>query len=141
MSIPLIAADEIRTGRGGGKTKGEKYSKYAMAIQKHIPWIKEEIEKSKDNVIRIKNFDMRKEMGGDFAKKNETSIYWGLKFVLFNEGIVVETGTHANGDKLLLMRLANDDDRLPASLSKYLEPAEEDNGDTTETTETEDTET
>lgn len=132
MSIPLVEADEVKIGRGG-KTKGEKYSKYAMAITKHVPWIKEEIAKSKDGVIRVKNADIRKEMGGEFIKKNETSVYWGLKFVLFNEGIVVETGTHTKGDKLLLMRLANDEDRLPTSLSKYLEPAEEDVGETTET--------
>ncbi len=137
MSIPLVEVEDVRIGRGGGKSKGEKYGKYAIAIEKHIPWIKEEIEKSKDDVIRIKNTDIRKEMGGEFVKKNDTSIYWGLKFVLFNEGIVVETGTHDNGDKLLLMRLANDEDRLPMSLAKYLEPAEEDNGDITEMTETE----
>lgn len=133
MTIQLVEPDDVRIGRGHGKTKGEKYSKYAVAIAKSIPWIKEEIGKSKDDLIRVKNVDIRKEMGGEFVKKNDTSIYWGLKFVLFNEGIVVETGTHANGDKLLLMRLANDEDRLPASLSKYLEPAEEDNGDTTKT--------
>lgn len=131
MSIPLVEADDVRTGRGG-KTKGEKYGKYAVAISKSVPWIKEEIEKSKDSVIRIKNSDIRKEMGGEFIKKNDTSIYWGLKYVLFQEGIVVETGTHANGNKLLLMRLANDNDRLPLSLSKYLEK-EEDNGDTEDT--------
>ena len=137
MSIPLVGVDDVRTGRGG-KTKGEKYGKYALAIAKHTPWIKEEIKKSKDGIIRIRNVDLRKEMGGDFVKKNDTSIYWGLKFVLFNEGIVVETGTHTGGDKLLVMRLANDDDVLPASLSKYLESGEE--GDTTPE-DTEDVET
>lgn len=133
MSIPLVGVDEVRTGRGG-KTKGEKYSKYVVAIKKHISWIKEEIGKSKDGTIRVKNVDLRKEMGGEFVKKNDTSIYWGLKFVLFNEGIVVETGTHANGDKLLVMRTANDEDRLPTSLAKYLEPAEEDEDITAEET-------
>lgn len=131
MTIQLVEPSEVRAGRGGSKTKGEKYSKYVRAIDKHTPWIKEEIAKSKDGIIRIKNIDIRREMGKEFENKNETSVYWALKFVLFNEGIVVETGTHANGDKLLVMRLANDDDRLPASLSKYLEPAEEGEEDTT----------
>lgn len=124
MAIELVEATSVRSGRGG-KTKGEKYSKYAVAIQKSIPWIKEEIGKAKDGLIRVKNEDIRKEMGGEFVKKNDTSVYWGLKYVLFQEGIVVETGTKNTGEKLLIMRNADDEDRLPASLAKYLEPGEE----------------
>lgn len=127
MAIELVEATEVRTGRGG-KTKGEKYGKYAIAIQKHIPWIKDQIAENKDGIIRVKATDMGKEMGGEFIKKNATSIYWGLKYVLFQEGIVVDTGTHKTGDKLLIMRLGKEDDRLPPSLSKYLEPEEEDAG-------------
>lgn len=126
MSLQIVEPDDVRKGRSGGRTKGEKYKKYGMAIEKIVPWIREEIEKSKDSIVRVRNSDIRKEMGGEFVNKNETSIYWGLKFTLFQEGIVVETGTHTSGDKLLLMRLANDDDKLPESLAKYLEPAEED---------------
>lgn len=125
MAIPLVEAEEVRTGRGGGKTKGEKYGKYAVAVTKSVPWIKEQISGSKDGTIRIKAADLAKEMGGDFAKKNPTSIYWGLKYVLFNEGIVVDTGTHKSGDKLLLMRLGTEEDKLPPSLSKYLDKDEE----------------
>lgn len=125
MAIPLVEAEEVRTGRGGGKTKGEKYGKYAVAVQKSVSWIRDQIAEAKDGVIRIKAADLAKEMGGDFAKKNPTSIYWGLKYVLFNEGIVVDTGTHKSGDKLLLMRLGTEEDKLPPSLSKYLEPDEE----------------
>ena len=125
MSIPLVEAEEVRTGRGGGKTKGEKYGKYAIAIQKNVQWIKDQISGSKDGVIRLKAADMAKEMGPDFAKRNPTSIYWGLKYVLFNEGIVVDTGTHKSGDKLLLMRFGTEEDKLPPSLSKYLDRDEE----------------
>ncbi len=123
--IPLVQADDVRTGRGG-RTKGEKYGKYQIAIQGSVPWIKEAISKSKDGTIRIKTTDLAKEMGGDFPKKNPTSIYWGLKYTFFHEGVVVDTGTHKSGDKLLLMRLATEDDKLPPSLSKFLEPPEED---------------
>lgn len=125
MALEAIEIEDVRIGRSRGRTKGEKYKKYGMAIEKSIPWIREQIEKSKDGVVRIRNSDIRKEMGGEFVKKNETSVYWGLKYVLFQEGIVVETGTHTSGDKLLLMRIANDDDKLPESLARYLEPAEE----------------
>ena len=125
MAIELVEATEVRTGRGG-KTKGEKYGKYAIAIQKHIPWIRDQISASSEGTIRIKATDMGREMGGEFAKKNATSIYWGLKYVLFQEGIVVDTGTHRTGEKLLIMRLGKEDDVLPASLAKYLEKDEED---------------
>lgn len=125
MSIPLVEAEEVRTGRGGGKTKGEKYGKYAIAIQKHVSWIKDQIATSKDGTIRVKAADLGKEMGGDFAKKNPTSLYWGLKYVLFNEGVVVDTGTHKSGDKLLVMRLGTEEDKLPPSLSKYIDSGEE----------------
>lgn len=136
MTLQTIEIDEVRIGRSGGRTKGEKYKKYGIAIEKCIPWIREEIEKSKDDTVRVRNSDIRKEMGGEFVNKNETSIYWGLKYILFQEGIVVETGTHKSGDKLLMMRLANDDDKLPESLAKYLEPAEVDEDTTPETIKT-----
>ena len=128
MAIDLVDANEVRTGRSG-KTKGEKYGKYAAAIQKHVSWIKDQIESSKDGVIRIKTTDMGSEMGGEFAKKNPTSLYWGLKYVLFNEGIVVDTGTHKSGDKLLIMRLGTPEDTLPPSLSKYLDTGEDSDSD------------
>lgn len=124
MAIELVEAAAVRARRGG-KTKGEKYGKYATAIQKSIPWIEKEIGKSKDKKIIIKNKDIREEMGGEFIKKNDTSVYWGIKYVLFQEGIVVETGTHTDGSKLLIMRKADTDDRLPPSLSKYIETDEE----------------
>lgn len=127
MTLELVEAGSVRSGRGG-KTKGEKYSKYAVAIHKSIPWIEEQIANSPDGTIRIKTKDMGNEMGGEFVKKNEGSIYWGLKYILFQEGIVVDTGTHSDGSKLLIMRNANEDDRLPASLAKYLEPSDEDEG-------------
>jgi len=127
MAIEIVSAEDARSGRGG-KTKGEKYTKYAIAVKKHIPWIEDEIEKAKDHMIRIKTDDMKKELGKGFEKLNATSVYWGLKYTLFQDGIVVENGTHKTGDKLLIFRAANEDDRLPPSLSKYLEtddPADE----------------
>lgn len=125
MAIPLVEVEEVKTGRGGGKTKGEKYGKYAVAIQKHVSWIKEEIANSKDGIIRVRTSDLAKEMGADFAKRTNTSIYWALKYVLFNEGVVVDTGTHKSGEKLLVMRMGTEDDKLPPSLSKYIESEEE----------------
>lgn len=125
MAVPLVSIEEVQTGRGG-KTKGEKYGKYAQAVAKDVIWLKEQIAASPDEKIRLKVRDMANAMGGDFAKKSDTAIYWGLKFVLFHEGIVVDTGTAKDKSKLLVMRTATADDKLPPSLAKVLEPSEED---------------
>lgn len=124
MVVPLVSVEEVQTGRGG-KTKGEKYGKYAQSIAKDVIWLKEQIATSPDEKIRVKVRDMAQAMGGDFVKKSDTAIYWGLKFVLFHEGIVVDTGTAKDRSKLLVMRMSTLDDKLPPSLAKVLEPPEE----------------
>lgn len=124
MVIPLVEADEVRTGRGIARTKGEKYGKYMAAIERLVPWIKTQITDSKDGMIRVKAVEMGKEMGGEFSKRNPTSLYWGLKFALYHHGVVVDTGTHRDGDKLLVMRSGTEEDKLPPSLARYLEVEE-----------------
>ena len=124
MAVPLVSIEEVQTGRGG-KTKGEKYGKYAQSIAKDVMWLKEQIAESLDKKIRLKVRDIANSMGGEFAKKSDTAIYWGLKFVLFHEGIVVDTGTAKDKSKLLVMRTATPEDKLPPSLAKVLEPPEE----------------
>lgn|SRR3990167_11344755 len=124
MVVPLVSIEEVQTGRGG-KTKGEKYGKYAQAVAKDVRWLLDQIDESPDKKIRIKVRDIANAMGGDFTKKSDTAIYWGLKFVLFHEGIVVDTGTAKDKSKLLVMRRGTPEDKLPPSLSKVLEPSEE----------------
>jgi hypothetical protein len=124
MTVPLVAIEEVQTGRGG-KTKGEKYGKYAQSIAKEVTWLIGQITDSPDKKIRIKTRDMANAMGGDFVTKSDTAIYWGLKFVLFHEGIVVDTGTAKDKIKLLVMRMGTPKDKLPPSLTKVIEPPEE----------------
>lgn len=124
MVVPLVPVEEIQIGRGG-KTKGEKYGKYAQSIAKDVLWLQEQIAASPDEKIRVKVKDIANAMGPEFAKKSDTAIYWGLKFVLFHEGIVVDTGTAKDKSKLLVMRTATPEDKLPPSLAKVLEPPEE----------------
>lgn len=124
MAVPLVSIEEVQTGRGG-KTKGEKYGKYAQSIAKDVIWLKDQIAESPDKKIRIKVRDMANAMGGEFIKKSDTAIYWGLKFVLFHEGIVVDTGTAKDKSKLLVMRMGTEKDELPPSLAKVVEPPED----------------
>lgn len=104
-----------------GRDKGERYGKYKIAISPIIPWIKKQIENNDDGIVRIKTEDIAKEMGQEFAKKGDTSIYWGLKYVLFKNSIIVDMATHIDGDKILVMRYRTADDELPPSLAKYLD--------------------
>lgn len=117
MSIQLVEPNDMRTGRGGGgKAKGQKYAKYRLAAQKIVPFLKESI-KAKET-IRVKTDDIKKEMGKDFTSKHTTSIYWGLKYSLFQEGIWVTTGKHTDGSDVLVLRDATPEDKLPDSLTK-----------------------
>lgn len=117
MDIKLFEPEDMKTGRGGGKKgTGEKYAKYRAAIAPHVAFLKQGIEESKDKQIRVAVDDLAKTMG--MAGKHETSIYWGLKYTLFAEGIVVTTGQTKDGDAVLIMRERKEGDILPASLTK-----------------------
>lgn len=114
MDIELVSVDDVK-GRGNSKGKG-KYSKYREGLGPHVDWFKEEIAKSADGKVRIKNSDILKIVGNGVGK-NPTSVYWGVRYTLFQDGLAVSQGTHRNGESLLVIRVANDDEVLPTSLS------------------------
>jgi hypothetical protein len=119
MAIELVEAEEMRTGKGGGgKGKGQKYAKYKFAVRSILPFLKENVESK--GTIRVRIVDLKEEMGKEFVSKHSTSIYWGLKHVLFQEGIWVTTGKHIDGSDMLVLRGATPDDKLPDSLQKGL---------------------
>lgn len=103
------------------KDKRERYGEYSLAIQRILPDIKKMISSNKGKEIKFRTTDIAKDLGEDFIDKNPTTIYWGLKYVLFKERIVVDSSTRS-GEKFLVMRNATPDDKLPPSLAKYLEP-------------------
>jgi hypothetical protein len=114
MGIELVDAEDVK-GRGNSKGKG-KYGKYREGLGPHVGWLKEEIEKSPDGKVRIKTSDILKIIGPGVGK-NATSIYWGVRYTLFQDGLAVSQGTHKSGEDLLVIRTANDEDMLPTSLS------------------------
>lgn len=124
-NIELVDIEDVSTGRGRGR-KGSgtgKYSKYRVGLESHIQWFKDEIEKSKDGSIRIKNADIIKNIGS-VVGRNPTSIYWAVKYVLFQEGMWVSQGKHKGGDDILVIRMTTKDDKLPPSLAKKAEGVE-----------------
>lgn len=119
MDIKLFEPEDMKTGRGGGKKgTGERYSKYRNAVAPHVVFLKEKIAASKDESIRVRVTDIAKAMG--MVGKHETSIYWGLKYVLFGEDIVVTTGQTKDNEPVLVMRKKQEGDTLPASLTKHM---------------------
>jgi hypothetical protein len=122
--IPLVDVGDVKSGRGGGKRgKGERYPKYVNALARHVDWIKEEIEKSKDGHIRIRTADLAKNMEMRLKTNrgpglHPTSFYWGVKYAAFHEGLAVVTGQTKGGESILAFRLAIEEDELPPSLAK-----------------------
>lgn len=123
IDIPLVEVEDVKTGRGGGRRgTGQKYAKYADALSPLIEFFDKAIAASKDGTIRMKNADLARQMG---MSKHETSIYWGVKFQLFQKGIFVTTGqTKVGEEPILIMRKKKEGDVLPASLAKHLSGAE-----------------
>lgn len=120
MEIPIIDPSDIVMRR---ETKGLKYGKYVQAMASEIQWIKAAIASSSDGKIRIKIRDIAKSMGPEFEKKQNKAIYWGTRFILFLEGIVVGPGKDKANEELLIMRMATSEDVLPRSLAKFLDPS------------------
>lgn len=106
--IPIVKAEDVMTRRGRGGIE----KKYTMAVEKHLDWIKKSIESSKDGTIRMKTMDFAKELGPEFTNRNPAVIQRNLKGILFDKDIIIESGTHKDGDKLLIMRFATKIDKL-----------------------------
>lgn len=88
-----------------------KYSKHSEALGNHIEWIIENIKDSKDGHIRVRINDFIKELGHNFARKHYTSIFVGLKYALFKDGVIIDIGKHIDGDDIFIMRFVNNDDK------------------------------
>jgi hypothetical protein len=68
-----------------------------------IPWIKEQIAKSPDGTIRMRTENVSEEFG--LTDHDEDDIYIGLRNILYEEGIIVDTGEHNSGEALLIMTM------------------------------------
>ncbi len=123
MDIKLFEPEDMKSGRKGGGKKGggDKYVKYKKGIAPHLDFLRQGIYESKDGQIRVSVEDIAKALG--MTGRHETSIYWGLKYVLFGEGMVVTTGQTKGGAPVLIIREKKDGEVLPESLAKHLTEA------------------
>lgn len=120
-NLKLIDAKDVRDSRRGGslKNKGKTYTEYAIALKNIIPLLKNEIEKKE--VIRVKSKDIIKEMGRKFEMKQPTALLWGIRYVMFKEGIFLSIGKHLDGSDVYILKKVTVGDKLPDTLSEKLE--------------------
>lgn len=104
------------------KEKESKEARYREYKSKLISWIKEEIDKSLDKIVRAKAEDVIEEMGPIFKK--DVSIYkskkdihiralWELKYLLWPDGIVVNGAKSNDDEDLITFRKATPEDEPP----------------------------
>lgn len=86
------------------KHKYWRYAKYSDAIKNHLEWIIENLENSKNGQISVRVNDITKEMGPNFSGRNCTLIFPGLRYALFEEGIILEIGKNKD---IFKVRFAN----------------------------------
>lgn len=112
------------------------YSRIETKIMHLIPWIKEQISKSSDNIIRIKVEDIEKVVGNlekysekikgvkdvSCKKCSENELYWILKSVLYEYGISLETGKTKNDEALFLMKSFKEVTLPPDIIKLKVEP-------------------
>ena len=91
-----------------------KFKKHRIGIEPSIPLLKEAIEKSKNGTIFADIASLASEM--KMSGGSKTNIYWGLKYVLFYQGIFVEGTEETKNGKMLVMRNRLESDVLPTSL-------------------------
>lgn len=124
--LKLVDVKDVRAGRGGGgglKNKGNPYIEYATALKDIIPSLKDELEKKE--TIRVIAGDIIKEMGRKFETKTSTSLLWGIRYIMFKEGIFLSTGKHKDGSNIYILRKVIASDKLPGTLSEKSEKEKE----------------
>jgi hypothetical protein len=117
----LVESNDIR---GRSARVSHTYEYYTKSLEKYIPWMKEQIGKSKEGFIRIKRGDlaraMKREleivMGDRYRDKTFNSLYDIIRIVLFNEGIFIELGNY-NREKIFVARNRTPNDCLIPSLA------------------------
>ena len=121
--IVFLDPDEVSSKKKGSRTKTTKYGKYIDQLVPLIESIRERIESSEDGRAIIKSEELAQNMG--MGGKHSTTIYWGVKYAMWQHGIAVDSGTHADGkNKLLIFREPAEGEKLPDSLARYIESEE-----------------
>lgn len=123
MTLENLLVESNDTRRRFVSKTSCRYEYYTKSLEKYIPWMKEQINKSKEGFIRVKRGDlaiaMKKEltiiMGDKYRDRTFKSLFGIIRIVLFDEGIFAELG-HYDGERVFMMRNRMSDDCLIPSL-------------------------
>lgn len=118
----LVSADEMK---GKKDPKIMPFRKYFEVVERAgmIKWIKESIESRPDRTVVAKVSDVAKEMGPTFEMSHFTTVYTGLKYVLFQDDVILGLGFHRDGDRVFIMKEKKPGDKLPSSYKRIEERA------------------
>jgi len=118
----IVSPDEMKTKKDA---KVMPFQKYFDAVERigMIKWIKETMQKRPDKMIIVKVSDVSKEMGPSFEASHFTTLYTGLKYVLFQNGITLALALHKDGERVFIMKEKKPGDELPLSYRRIEERA------------------
>jgi len=125
MDVKLIDKTEIKIRRGDRRRKGARYGRYRTSIKSILPWLKKQIEESESGDIVVDPVEVGKDMGSDFDNLGAKTLFWGLKFALYFEGIECYLSTGRRCEIYITMRFARSDYQLPPSLRKYIKEGDD----------------
>lgn len=100
----------------------ELKNEFDIFISRLVPWINEKINES-NGIIITRIEDIKKEIGPKFENISNRELYWSLKLMLYNEGIITNKGKITNkenityGDAVIIFRIATPGDTLPIDFS------------------------
>lgn len=97
-----------------------EYNGYRKGIMSHVEWLKQQINESKNEFIIIKISDLRIVMGDNFKTPSDHSIYSSLRDILLENGISIKMNTHKDGDKLLRMEKAKEDEIITSAEARRM---------------------
>lgn len=118
MTIDI--ADKIPLIKGIGMVTQKRYRDYAVALDKHIPDLRDKIIKSKDKKIRVLLDDLAKNMGKKFQGMGENAFLNGVRYTFFQNDMWIETGKGPNNETMVSIRMKTVEDRLPSYLNKKI---------------------
>lgn len=99
--IPLVEKEDIiRSKRALTKKKNNKYGYMKKKALELIPWIYEKMELEASGIINVRARDVAKELG--LTDKSDGTIYAGLRYLLFFEGINVSIKNNGKEDFLIM---------------------------------------
>jgi len=123
MVIPLVDKEETRSKRALSKSQNNKYGYMKKQALGLLPWIYKKLEAEVSGTISLKAADVLRELMVD---KSNSTIYAGLRYLLFFEGINVSIRNNGKEDLIILKPISGCGFGLSESIVKAYDNMEMD---------------